>query len=76
MARRWYGRIVAISSGAGRGGMANPGHYGASEWGLIGSVKTVAIETARQGITAVDGPEGDRDLRGPVPRSSRSSTAA
>lgn len=32
--------------------MANLGHYGASKWGLIGLVKTVAVETARQGITA------------------------
>jgi SDR family mycofactocin-dependent oxidoreductase len=52
MARRHYGRIVTISSGAGRGGMANLGHYGASKWGLIGLTKTVAVETARQGITA------------------------
>jgi SDR family mycofactocin-dependent oxidoreductase len=47
-----YGRIVAISSGAGRAGMANLGHYGASKWGLIGLVKTVAVETAKDGITA------------------------
>lgn len=52
MASRRYGRIVAISSGAGRQGMSNLGHYGASKWGLIGLVKTVAVETARQGITA------------------------
>jgi SDR family mycofactocin-dependent oxidoreductase len=47
-----YGRIVAISSGAGRAGMPNLGHYGASKWGLIGLVKTVAIEAARHGVTA------------------------
>jgi SDR family mycofactocin-dependent oxidoreductase len=52
MAAQRYGRIVAISSGAGRSGMAGLGHYGASKWGLIGLVKTVAVETARQGITA------------------------
>lgn len=52
MNRTGYGRIVAISSGAGRGGMRNLGHYGASKWGLIGLVKTVALETATSGITA------------------------
>jgi SDR family mycofactocin-dependent oxidoreductase len=52
MTRHRYGRIVAISSGAGRGGMRNLGHYGASKWGLIGLVKTVALETATDGITA------------------------
>jgi SDR family mycofactocin-dependent oxidoreductase len=52
MIRQRYGRIVAISSGAGRSGMRNLGHYGASKWGLIGLVKTVALETAPHGITA------------------------
>lgn len=52
MTRAGYGRIVAISSGAGRAGMANLGHYGASKWGLIGLTKTVAIENGRSGITA------------------------
>lgn len=52
MKRGGYGRIVAISSGAGRGGMRNLGHYSASKWGLIGLVKTVALEVATDGITA------------------------
>lgn len=52
MIRQEYGRIVAISSGAGRSGMPNLGHYGASKWGLIGLVKTVALEMAPHGITA------------------------
>ena len=47
-----YGRIVATSSGAGRSGMRNLGHYGASKWGLIGLVKTVALEVAPFGVTA------------------------
>ena len=51
MTRGGYGRIVATSSGAGRSGMANLGHYSASKWGLIGLVKSVALETARLGIT-------------------------
>lgn len=52
MTRQRYGRIVATASGAGRAGMRNLGHYGASKWGLIGLVKTVALESARDGITA------------------------
>lgn len=47
-----FGRIVATSSGAGRAGMANLGHYAATKWGLIGLIKTVALETATYGITA------------------------
>ena len=47
-----YGRIVTIASGAGRAGMRNLGHYGASKWGLIGLTKTVALEVATEGITA------------------------
>jgi SDR family mycofactocin-dependent oxidoreductase len=52
MTRQRYGRIVATSSGAGRAGTRNLGHYCASKWGLIGLVKTVALETAKDGITA------------------------
>lgn len=52
MQHNFYGRIITISSGAGRAGMANIGHYVASKWGLIGLTKTVAIEQARSGITA------------------------
>jgi SDR family mycofactocin-dependent oxidoreductase len=52
MVRQRYGRIVAISSIAGRGGMRNLGPYTASKWGLIGLVKTVALETATDGVTA------------------------
>jgi SDR family mycofactocin-dependent oxidoreductase len=52
MKRERYGRIVTISSGAGRCGMHDLGHYVASKWGLIGLTKTVALETAGLGITA------------------------
>lgn len=52
MRRGRFGRIVAISSGAGRGGMRNLAHYAASKWGLIGLVKSVALEVATDGITA------------------------
>jgi SDR family mycofactocin-dependent oxidoreductase len=52
MKQAGYGRIVTISSGAGRGGMRSLGHYAASKWGLIGLTKTVALEVAAHGITA------------------------
>lgn len=52
MARNQWGRIVGISSGAGRGGMNHLGHYGASKWGIIGLLKTLALEVASYGITS------------------------
>jgi SDR family mycofactocin-dependent oxidoreductase len=52
MRSRKWGRIVVISSGAGRMGMTNLGHYAATKWGLIGLTKTVALEVATEGITA------------------------
>jgi len=51
MIEQGYGRIVATSSTAGKGGFANIGHYCASKWGVIGLVKSVALEVAAHGIT-------------------------
>jgi SDR family mycofactocin-dependent oxidoreductase len=51
MQRQKYGRIVAISSQAGRMGLANSAHYCASKWGVIGMSKALALEVAKQGIT-------------------------
>ncbi|RKN38233.1 SDR family NAD(P)-dependent oxidoreductase [Micromonospora endolithica] len=45
------GRIVAISSLAGRRGMENLAHYAASKWGLIGLVKSAALELGPHGVT-------------------------
>ncbi|SHL10245.1 SDR family mycofactocin-dependent oxidoreductase [Pseudonocardia thermophila] len=45
------GRIVATSSMAGKIGMANIGHYCAAKWGVIGLVKSVAVEVGQYGIT-------------------------
>ena len=45
------GRIVAAASGMGRRGAANIAHYVASKWGVIGLVKSVAIEVAPLGVT-------------------------
>lgn len=46
-----HGRIVATSSMAGRAGFPNIGHYVASKWGILGLVKSLAMEVAGNGIT-------------------------
>ncbi|NKY31871.1 mycofactocin-coupled SDR family oxidoreductase [Nocardia speluncae] len=46
-----YGRVVATSSGGGHIGFNNLGHYCASKWGVIGLVKSAAMELAGKGIT-------------------------
>jgi NAD(P)-dependent dehydrogenase (short-subunit alcohol dehydrogenase family) len=45
------GRVVIISSGAGRKGEPEAGNYVASKWGLIGLMKTAALEVAKSGVT-------------------------
>ena len=52
MIERRSGRIIATSSMAGRMGMPNLGHYVAAKWGVIGLIKSVALEVATLGITA------------------------
>lgn len=52
MTDRHFGRVIVTSSGAGRTGATNLGHYVASKWGVIGLVKTLALEAAGSGITA------------------------
>ncbi len=51
VAQRW-GRIITVTSAAGRAGAPNLGHYAASKWGVIGLTKTLALETAGTGVTA------------------------
>jgi SDR family mycofactocin-dependent oxidoreductase len=51
MTARMSGRIVATSSIVGRQGSANISHYVAAKWGVIGLVKSAALEVARRGIT-------------------------
>jgi SDR family mycofactocin-dependent oxidoreductase len=46
------GRIIATASMAGRAGFENLGHYTAAKWGVIGLIKSVALEVASFGITA------------------------
>ncbi len=51
MISQGYGRIVATSSMGGRYGNPNLGHYVAAKFGVIGLVKTLALEVADKGIT-------------------------
>jgi SDR family mycofactocin-dependent oxidoreductase len=46
MIERASGRIVVTSSQAARRGMPNLAHYCSAKWGLIGLVRTVALEVA------------------------------
>jgi SDR family mycofactocin-dependent oxidoreductase len=52
MAEQGYGRIIATSSTMGRMGSSNASHYAASKWGIIGFIKSVALELASRGVTA------------------------
>ena len=52
MRERRFGRIVAISSMAGRMGAAGRVGYAASKAGLHGMMRTIAIENCDRGITA------------------------
>ena len=51
MLERGYGRVLAVSSMAGRMGNPNLAHYVAAKWGVIGMVKSLAMEVASKGIT-------------------------
>jgi SDR family mycofactocin-dependent oxidoreductase len=48
---RGAGRIVATSSMGGKMGNPNLAHYVAAKWGVIGLVKTLALEVADKGVT-------------------------
>jgi NAD(P)-dependent dehydrogenase (short-subunit alcohol dehydrogenase family) len=52
MRERRFGRIVAISSVAGRNGASGKVAYAASKAGLHGMIRTIAIENSSRGITA------------------------
>lgn len=50
MIRRGYGRIVNISSVAGKEGNPNAAHYSASKAGVIALTKSLAKEVAKSGV--------------------------
>ena len=51
LAAQW-GRIVTISSSSAQSGAPNMTHYAASKGGVISLTKALAVELAKQGITA------------------------
>lgn len=51
MARNSAGRIIATSSTQGRHGTKYGAAYSASKWGIIGLVKSAALELGKYGIT-------------------------
>ncbi len=51
MMERESGRFLATSSTGGRHGMAGRAHYIASKWGLIGLIKSAAIEAGPSNVT-------------------------
>jgi SDR family mycofactocin-dependent oxidoreductase len=51
LVERGGGRIVATSSMGGKMGNPNLAHYVAAKWGVIGLVKTLALEVADKGVT-------------------------
>ena len=52
MVEAGWGRIVTISSSSAQSGAPNMTHYAASKGGVISLTKALAVELARQGITA------------------------
>jgi SDR family mycofactocin-dependent oxidoreductase len=51
MVARGAGRIIATSSMAGKLGAPYMSHYAAAKWGVIGLVKSAALELATTGVT-------------------------
>jgi SDR family mycofactocin-dependent oxidoreductase len=51
LARQGSGRIILVSSTQGRHGMKNGAAYSASKWGIIGLMKSAALELGAHGIT-------------------------
>ncbi len=49
--RQGFGRIITVSSTAGRSASPNLPHYVAAKWGVIGLTKALALEVAGTGVT-------------------------
>jgi len=69
MLEQKWGRIVNVSSIVGQRGNFGQANYAAAKAGLIGFTKTVALETARKGVTANAIAPGfiDTDMMASVP---------
>jgi NAD(P)-dependent dehydrogenase (short-subunit alcohol dehydrogenase family) len=51
MVQRKYGRIIVLSSMQGKHGTKHAASYSASKWGIIGLMKSAALELGEHGIT-------------------------
>lgn len=73
MRARGYGRVVAIGSLAGLAGNLGQANYAAAKAGLVGFIRAMARETARDGITANVVAPGyiETDLLEHIPESQR-----
>jgi len=69
MMRRRYGRIVMVSSPAGRQGFEGQGNYGASKLGQVGLMRSLCKEVAKRKITVNCVSPGfiDTELLGDLP---------
>ena len=66
MIERQQGQIVAITSTLGRQGNAGNAHYVASKWGIVGLVKSAALEAGEHNVTVnAVAPTGVRTIRFP-----------
>ena len=66
MVERKQGQIVAITSTLGRQGNAGNAHYVASKWGIVGLVKSAALEAGEHNVTVnAVAPTGVRTIRFP-----------
>jgi len=65
MIERGGGRIVATSSMGGRMGNPNLAHYVAAKWGVIGLVKTLALEVAAP-VNGLDRADADTTTEVPL----------
>ena len=66
MTERKQGQIVAITSTLGRQGNAGNAHYVASKWGIVGLVKSAALEAGEHNVTVnAVAPTGVRTIRFP-----------
>lgn len=51
MVARKYGRVIVVSSLQGKHGTGGAASYSASKWGIIGLMKSAAIEWGKHGVT-------------------------
>lgn len=78
MMRQRYGRIISVSSVVGLHGNAGQTNYAASKAGLIGLMKSVAIEYAARGVTANAVAPGfiETDMTAAMPTAARTAAVA